>query len=64
MGQGSWAHGILKDAAWKNFSMFKFKVVHTEEIKCYNQDLWHALLHDDAFHHKVSNYFFIKNCTD
>ena len=63
-GRGCWARGFLKDAARKNFKVFKFKEGSTEEIKRYNQDLRASLLRDDAFHHKVCNYIVIKHCTD
>jgi hypothetical protein len=63
-GQGCWARRFLKDTAWKNFKVFKFKEGSTEEIKHYNQDLWVSLLRDSTFHHKVCNYIIIKLCTN
>ena len=56
--------GFLKDAAHKNFKVFKFKEGSSNEIKQYNQNLWLSLLHDDVFHHKVCNYFVSEDCTD
>ncbi|KAF8336709.1 hypothetical protein F5887DRAFT_1078611 [Amanita rubescens] len=53
--RGSWARGMLKDAARTHFKeYYKFKKGEAEDTKTYNKELRTALLSDDAFHYKVS----------
>src|SRR5258707_6696827 len=59
--RGSWAHGLLKSAARKNFKIFKFKEGSTKGIKWYNQELQVSLLCDNAFHHKVCTCLVIRS---
>ncbi|KAJ7579725.1 hypothetical protein C8J56DRAFT_896999 [Mycena floridula] len=51
--RGSWARGIIKDAAKRHFpTVYHFRKGKSDATKDRNKDLRHSLLKDDAFHHK------------